>query len=370
MGIYDAWLDFRDKCLTSPKFHKFALQFPLTRPIVCRRQSQLFDVVSGFVYSQILAACVQLDVFSCPNLRSGGATVGEFSKHLGLDADETKRLVKGAASLRLLQERNGKFRLGDLGAALSVNEGALAMIEHHHAFYKDLSDPVGLLKSGRRETNLSRYWDYARNIDPASAKKADVAPYSRLMSASQNMVSEEVIAAVDFKQYSKVLDLGGGRGTFLSNVGSAFPHLELALFDLPEVVELARKANDTGNGPDRIEFHGGSFFDGELPAGADLITLVRILHDHDDAAVLKILANVHKVLRPGDTLLICEPMSTGGHAHRISDAYFNFYLYAMGSGRPRMPEEIGLMLKNTGFGQIRQIPTRSPFITSIMHAQK
>lgn len=370
MGIYDAWLNFRNKCLTSPKFHEFALKFPLTRPVVRKRQSELFDIVSGFVYSQILTACVELDVFSCVQLESGGATLDDLAKHIGLGVDEAKRLAKGAASLRLLEERNNRFRLGDLGAALSINAGALAMIRHHHALYNDLQDPVALLQSGRKETNLSRYWDYARNTDPATAKQDEVAPYSSLMSASQQMVSEEVIASVDFMNYRKLMDVGGGQGTFLSNVGEAFEHLDLALFDLPEVAELAKKNTQASSAHYRMEFNGGSFFDDDLPSGADIITLVRIVHDHDDEQVMKILAAVYKALESGQTLLICEPMSTGGYAQRISDAYFNFYLYAMGSGRPRTPEEITFMLKSTGFSAIRRIPTRSPFVASIISAQK
>ncbi|MEM9330391.1 MAG: methyltransferase [Pseudomonadota bacterium] len=370
MGIYDAWLDFRDKCLTSPEFHRFALKFPLTRPIVRKRQSEVFDVVSGFVYSQILVACVELDVFSCPQLRKRGATLDALAQHIGLGVDETKRLAKGAAALRLLEERNNRFRLGDLGAALSINEGALAMIRHHKALYQDLQDPVSLLQSGRQETNLSRYWDYARNTHPKSAQQEAVAPYSALMSASQQMVSEEVIAAIDFMDYRKLMDVGGGQGTFLSNIGEAYQHLDLVLFDLPEVVDLARDKTKESSAHYRMEFCGGSFFDDDLPKGADVITLVRIIHDHDDEAVRKILTAAYNALESDKTLLICEPMSTGKHAHRISDAYFNFYLYAMGSGRPRTPEEVRIMLKNAGFSSVKRIPTRSPFVTSIISAQK
>ncbi|MEM9279069.1 MAG: methyltransferase [Pseudomonadota bacterium] len=357
-------------CLTSQKFHQFVLKFPITRPIVRKRQNELFDIVSGFVYSQILVACVELDVFSCPGLKAGGATLDDLARHIGLGIDETTRLAKGAASLRLLEERKGCFRFGDLGAALSINAGAQAMILHHHAFYRDLQDPVSLLKTGRGETNLSKYWDYARNVTPASAQKKDVAAYSKLMSASQQMVSEEVIAAVNFMDFRTVMDVGGGKGTFLSNIGEAYEHLDLVLFDLPEVVELARNATQASHAYYRMQFHGGSFFDDDLPANADLITLVRIVHDHDDDKVMKIFAAANKALQPGQTLLICEPMSTGGHAHRISDAYFNFYLYAMGSGKPRSPEEISIMLEEAGFRNIRRIPTRYPFVTSIISAEK
>ncbi|MCC7280468.1 MAG: methyltransferase, partial [Chromatiaceae bacterium] len=50
----------RNRLLASPAFQRWAVDFPLTRPIAQRRARALFDVTAGFVYSQILFACVRL----------------------------------------------------------------------------------------------------------------------------------------------------------------------------------------------------------------------------------------------------------------------------------------------------------------------
>lgn len=370
MGLYDVWLDFQEKCLTSQKFHDFAIRFPLTRPIVRKRQSELFDIVSGFVYSQILKSCVELGLFTNPKMRSPGASLEEVSNITGLGLDETRRLMDGAVSLRLFEKRHNKYRFGDLGAALSINKGVLAMVGHHGELYKDLVDPIDLLKSGRRETNLSRYWDYARNDDPAGVDAEKIQAYSELMSESQLMVANEVIANFNFSDYKTLLDVGGGQGTFLSCVAQAAPDLNLMLFDLPEVAKRAEKNFSQKGLASRTKAHGGSFFDDDLPKGADLISLVRIIHDHDDEPSMKILKAAYKALPPGGTLIVCEPMSTGGSAHRISDAYFNFYLYAMGSGRPRPPKALLEMLSEAGFSTGKVLKTRAPLITSIIIARK
>ncbi|MEO0328225.1 MAG: methyltransferase [Pseudomonadota bacterium] len=370
MGLYDQWLSLRNHWLTSPKFHDFAIRFPLTRPIFRKRQSEVFDVVSGFVYSQILHICVVLGVLEEKRLIAQGLTLEEFSELTDLGPDEAQRLAKGAASLRILEERNGKFLFGDLGAALSINAGALAMIRHHSALYKDLSEPVELLANGRRETHLSQYWDYARNIDPKKASAEEVREYSNLMSASQQAVSDEVIACYDFSNFESLMDVGGGQGTFLANVSKAAPHLNLRLFDLPEVVAMAENHGISSELPTGTKFYGGSFFEDDLPKGADLISLIRILHDHDDEPAQVILEKIYAALPVGGKLLLAEPMSTGGHAARIADAYFNFYLYAMGSGRPRTPVEISKMMKLAGFSRVKVVQTRAPFTTSLLVGEK
>lgn len=54
----------------------------------------------------------------------------------------------------------------------------------------------------------------------------------------------------------------------------------------------------------------------------------------------------------------------------MGDAYFGFYLMAMRSGRPRSRETIEVMLRRSGFSDIRAVPTRVPLQTSLIVAQR
>jgi demethylspheroidene O-methyltransferase len=112
----------------------------------------------------------------------------------------------------------------------------------------------------------------------------------------------------------------------------------------------------------------GDFFMDQLPSGADVVSLVRVLHDHDDAFALAILHKIHAALPKGGTLLVAEPMSGTAGAEPIGDAYFGFYLAAMGSGRPRTADEIAGFLRKTGFQRPRLIATRTPMVVRLMVA--
>ena len=108
------------------------------------------------------------------------------------------------------------------GAPLVGNTGLHAMIEHHATLYADLADPVALLR-GDSQAAMAGYWPYAA-VDaaaPVSALSPErVAEYSRLMSASQPLVAQEVLAAYDFRAHRRLLDVGGGEGRFLAAVSS------------------------------------------------------------------------------------------------------------------------------------------------------
>ncbi|WP_299322482.1 methyltransferase [Parasphingopyxis sp.] len=368
-GFRVRWTEWRNRILASPTFQKRAAAFPLSRPIARRRAARLFDLVAGFAYSQTLYAFVESGLLDWLGEEPRHRSV--IPEHIDLSEQATERLLRAAASLKLAEELDGGWwTLGSEGAALSGNPGAVAMIRHHHLLYADLGDPLALLREDRdTDGALSSYWAYAQSSDAAAEEAGAVSPYSRLMAASQPMVSEQILSAYRFSRHEKLLDIGGGAGAFLEAVGLTTPDIALGLFDLPAVTDLAYTRLETaGLGP-RAQIHAGDFRHDPIPDGFDLISLVRILHDHDDDVVLALLAKVRAVLPAHGTLLIAEPMAGTRGAEAMGDAYFGLYLWAMRSGRPRRPEEIGAMLSEAGFSIWRTRPTPQPLIARIIVAR-
>ena len=368
MSLHDRLLRVRDGILSSPRFQRFAGTFALTRPIARRRAGALFDLCAGFVYSQILLACVRLKVFE--QLAAGPVSAAELSTRLSLPADQTALLLDAAVSLKLLQGRSGnRYGLGPLGAALLGNPGVIAMIEHHSMLYGDLGDPVALLRGEAGAGQLASYWAYAKGEKPADLSRDVVAPYTALMSASQPMISQQVLAAYSFRDHRCLLDIGGGDGSFLAAVAATAPKLRCVLFDLPAVADKASERFRREGLSSRAVAIGGSFLTGHLPEGADIVSLVRVIHDHDDDAVMTLLRAVRRVLPAHGTLLIAEPLSGTRGAEPIGDAYFGFYLLAMGSGRPRTFERLAEMLQSAGFTDVVRRRSGMPLLTSVLSAK-
>jgi len=359
-----SWTAWRDRLLSSARFQRFAVVFPLTRPIARRRARALFDVVAGFVYSQVLFACVRLHLFDV--LAAGPQTVDVLAARLDLPPGNALRLLEAAASLRLTQRhRDGRFGLGDLGAAMVGNPGIAAMVEHHAMLYADLRDPVALLRGESGQTALGAYWPYARAESPTDA---GAGPYTDLMAASQALVADEVLDAYRLGRHRCVLDIGGGDGSFLRAVARRAPRLRLKLFDLPPVAAIALARFAAAGLQSQADVTGGSFLTEDLPQGADVATLVRVLHDHDDDSVLAILRAARRALPPDGVLLVAEPMAETSGAEPMGAAYFGFYLLAMGSGRPRTPAALESLLRQAGFTKIRLLPTRRPLLARVMTA--
>ncbi len=359
----------RDRLLTSAAFRRWAARLPLTRFIARRRASALFDLCAGFVYAQILAACVELRLFD--RLAARAERAGDLARTLALPPEGLARLLDAAVALRLLsRRRGGRVGLGPLGAAMVDNPGLVAMVEHHRMLYADLADPVALLRGPFPATRLAGYWPYAGAAHPGDLDGGAVAAYSALMAASQPLIAEQVLDAYPVARHRRLLDVGGGEGVFATEAAARAPGLQLIVFDLPAVAARARMHIARSGFSDRIEVVGGDFLADPLPRGADLVSLVRVVHDHGDAAAARLIAAAHRALVPGGTLLLAEPMARTGGAERVGDAYFGFYLLAMGSGRPRDEAALRRMLQDAGFARIRRLPTAMPMLTGVLVATK
>ena len=364
--------DWRNRYLSSARFREWAQKVPIIQLFASSQANELFRLAGGFIHSQVLLTCVRLDLFE--RLRHGPVPAEELTRDVGLSATGAEHLYTAAAALELVELKPGnRLALGRQGATLVDNPGVLAMVRHHALLYEDLVDPVGLFRGQGGSTRMARLWAYAGESDTGEASELDhaaVREYSDLMAVSQAMVAEQILGAVSFRSYTSLMDIGGGAGAFAMAAARRWPRLDVAIADLPQVADLARQRVRAAGLDRRIDVFGADATRDRLPDGYDAVSLVRILHDHDDDKALSILDTARTCLKKGGTLLVAEPMAGSGRAGRLVDAYFSVYLLAMGSGKPRTPKQLAGLLGEAGFRRVRRRRTSVPMISGVLLATR
>lgn len=359
------WLPSFNALVASRKFQKWAARFPFTRRLVRREGEALFDLLAGFCHSQVLMALVQLDVPS--RLMAAPLTSRAIAVATGVPEARMQVLLQAGVALGLLKaKRRGLYGLTQRGAALVGVPGLQEMIRHHDVLYRDLADPVAFFR-GETDPELAGFWPYVfgGEVDPQIA-----ATYSDLMAQSQLLVADDTLDAVSLKGVRHLMDVGGGTGAFLTEVGGRYADIQLTLFDLPPVAPHAKARFAQAGLEGRTTIETGSFRTDALPVGADAISLVRVLYDHADETIAHLLSAVYAALPAGGRLIISEPMSGGAQPSRAGDAYFALYTLAMGTGKARSAAQVADMCKAAGFTKINAVSSRRPFITSCLIATK
>ena len=190
----------RNRLIADPRFQRWAAASPLTRLIARRRTRELFDLCAGFVYSQILLACVRLRLFETwRRVRAGWPLCAAHSGFPRLHAAPVARrdvacglCARCRATLRARRSRRGRC---------SAIPRSPRFIEHHRLLYDDLRDPVALLR-GEVATRLSALLALCGDSPRSEATRGgrtqagtDFGAYSALMSARRRCSREDILDA-------------------------------------------------------------------------------------------------------------------------------------------------------------------------------
>lgn len=355
------WRLFRNRLLADQKFQRWATKVPIFRNIASQKATELHHLTAGFVYTQTLTAAIQSNLLTV--LQGRVETTDSVADLCGLTRPAALTLLNACRPLKLVDEvSRGYWMVGELGAAVLGNPAVADMVRHHAVLYRDLADPLALLKH-REKTGLRDYWSYVpggRTPDQGHRE------YSQLMSSSLGLIADHILDSYPLRDYQNLIDVAGGTGNFARAVRKRWPDIRVTVLDLPEVVSEAR----TQYPDSQIRFTPVDMFRSPLPQGVELFSLVRVLHDHDDQPVLDLLTRLHQALKPGGHLLIAEPMADTAGAESIGGTYFSFYLWAMGSGRPRSADELSTLCQAAGFNRVREFKTPIPALTRVLVAEK
>ena len=285
--------------------------FPLTRPIARRRARAVFDLCAGFVYSQVLLACVGCELFEM--LAEGPQSSTALAPRLGLspDADRAPAGGRRRAATSSRRARRAATGSGRSARRWSAIPAIAAMVEHHALLYADLADPVALLRGRARATATRAVLALRRGRrGRRRSARRGVAPYTR---------ADGGVAAADRRRGAR--RLSAARASL-----PARRRRRRRRFPVAAAARAPRSARDAVR-PAAGRRAGAralrapracrprAAVGGRLPrrpAAATAPTSSRwcaSLHDHDDAARCAAARGPHARLPPGGTLLMAEPMA-------------------------------------------------------------
>jgi len=180
--------------------------------------------------------------------------------------------------------------------------------------------------------------------------------FNEVMTRLTDPVTTTVINAYDFSEISHIMDIGGGKGTLISAILKANPRLQGTLFDLPQVVQEARKTLENDGLIDRCRFIPGNMFE-SVPEGQNYI-LKRVIHDWDDEKAQIILNNCRRsISRDGKLLLIEGVIPPGNQPSKMK--LDDIAMLVVIGGAERTRDEFSSLLSASGFELVNVIPTQT-----------
>jgi SAM-dependent methyltransferase len=320
------------------------------------RRERVNGLITACWTTQVIAEAVRLGLPD--RLVSGPAASDVLAVETGMNADALHRLLCAMASIGLVTHHGGlSFSLTPDGAMLcrdapdSLRGVALHWGDRQWRSFGLLGAAVADGKAHVAEgfENLQK--------DPV---QSDV--FNRAMAEQSLRIGRAAAQVYDFGAVKRVLDVGGGYGAVLAALLSAYPHLEGASFDLPEVEPGARRYLAEHALGTRADYVGGSFFE-SVPAGFDCHVLKFIIHDWGDEESRRILSNCSRSLAPGGVVLLLEqvvPDVITADPRTAAVLRGDLIMLNIG-GRERTRTQYEALLRESGLALVRIVPTATTF---------
>jgi hypothetical protein len=316
--------------------------------------AEVLGMIFGHHVSAVVGTIARLDIAG--RLAAGPRTAKHLARATGVDPGILLRLLRSAASLGLLDERDGEaFAVSPLGACLQRGPHSL------HGLAVAATEPASWRTAALLHEAVTGDRAMAEDATGRGAwAYRDAHPETRLAVTDRLVDIERAVApvlreAVDLTAFRRIVAVGGDQGQLLLTLLRLAPQAEGVLFDRPAVIERARESIAQTGLANRIRLVGGDFLE-RVPPGGDLYVLKGVLHDFGDEAAAWLLDSCYMAAKPNSTLLAFEGVLPPGATPDPVGHLLDMNALVSLNGRERTRAEFEELFNTSGYELVRVLP--------------
>ncbi|MEU8925554.1 methyltransferase [Kitasatospora sp. NPDC048545] len=334
-----------------------------------RPAEDLLRMLTGAWTTQALAVCAQLRLPDALDTRTP-AGPRTLARAVGADPGSLATLLRYLAMVGVTARDGDGFRLTELGALLrSDAPGSMRSLALMYGgpFYRSFAALGHTVRTGEvgfdHLFGENHFDHFARDPELADLFDQSMAASSRMF---EPLPAHPVLAGTDgAPRPGTVVDVAGGNGELLGLVLAAHPHLRGVLLERPHAVEAARRRLDAAGCGDRCDYRSGDFAD--VPPGADVYLLSRVLHDWDDARCREILRHCARAMPAHADLLVVERLLPADGSTSLATAW-DLHMMCNTGGRERDTDDYGRLFADAGLRLVDHAPL--PLGAAVLHVRR
>jgi hypothetical protein len=318
----------------------------------------LRQMIMSFRVTQMIHVAAKLHI--ADKLAGGPQTASQLAAATGAEPRALYRLLRALAAVGLFREiGDGAFVLTPVGQALRKDAAGsahgLALLygeEWLWQAYGRMHHSVSTGQPAFDEVHGEALFDFL------SANPDAAAVFNGAMSSFSGQEAEAIIAAYDFSDVRRVIDVGGGEAALMTAILRHYPDISGLVFDLEPVAMAAEDKLVAAGLATRSLCIGGDFFE-SVPCNGDVYVLKSVIHDWKDAEAILILRNCRRAMKADSRLLLAERIIPEGDG-AAEAKLFDINMMVVAGGQERTEREHRGLLAAAGFESSRVIPTQSP----------
>ena len=302
----------------------------------------------SFMQSRVILTAAELDLFT--HLEQKPSTADEIADRLGLERKALTRLLDCLVIFGFIEKERGPYCNTEEGALLSANhpESALPMVLHMNHLWNTWSGLTERVRKGQDPQTKP-----GLKFDEKSMKA-----FIGAMHIAAKDLSSEIAEDYNLDPFNKLLDIGGASGTYSIAFLRKNSKMRAVIFDLKEVIPMAKERLQEEGLFDRVEFAAGDFYKDALPTGCDLALLSAIIHQNSIEENGTLFLKIHRALEPGGVILIRDHIMDESRTKPPAGAVFALNMLVNTRGGDTYTfREVKEALEKAGFKDIRLLRT-------------
>ncbi len=300
-------------------------------------------IARGFSRSRILLTAVELDIFAL--LIDKPLLAAEVVDKLKSNFRATTIFLDALVAMDLLLKTDDRY---------STNP------EVAHLLMEDTEKSIlpGLMHTAHLWKTWSQLTDVVLGGGPASRSETSSENHTKAFIGSMHVRAlrdaPELVTSVDSGAARNLIDVGGASGSYTIGFLKAVPGMRATLFDLPEVIPMARERMSEEDLIDRVTLVGGDYNKDGLPGGHDLAFLSAIIHQNSNEQNVTLYKNVYGALEPDGRIIVRDYAMSSDRTEPASGAMFaiNMLVNTEG-GNSYTFKEIKGGLEEAGFEKVK-----------------
>ena len=326
-----------------------------------RSPADLLKTSGSYWAACTLHAGVELDLFSV--IGDGGLTCEQVAEGIGAAHRATSLLLNALAAMSLLEKRGEIYRNTPAAKNFLTKDSPQYIghiIRFHHYLVESWSKLDEAVKTGRPVRQKDFYEDDVKRE-----------AYLMGMFNAAMALAPKVADELDLAGRKRLLDLGGGPGTYAIHFCKRYPGLKATVCDLVTTRPFAEKTIARFGLSSRIDFSELDYLTQEVEGVYDAAWLSFILHAECPEDCRMIVKKAVKALQPGGLIAIHEFVLDNTLDGPVRPALFSLnMLLGTAGGQSYSEEQITTMLAENGVGEIRRLPFKGPADSSIVVGKK
>lgn len=331
-------------------------QTPSTAPPVTDPQAAavnpepIMRLASGFMAAKHLFAANELGLFEA--LADAPATIESLAARTGLTLRAARISADAMVALGLLERQGDTYSNGETAAAFLTGRGPADLRPFLH-FWDKISYPAwcGLADALGKGPSQEIF-----ELDDALQEVAS-AGIEAVLAGPARALPE----AFDFSSHHRLLDVGGGTGSWSIAAAQRCQHLQAAVFELPTVAKVARQRVASAGLSSRIDVLTGDAMSGALPSGYDVFLLANLIHYWSPQDNRALLQRVRSAAEAGSHLLLADFWTNPTHTEPLHAAMMaGEFAVHVRDGDVYSVDEIHAWLDETGWRFVAHAPLAGP----------